>query len=172
LAEIALDRATKMRPDFAPIYAQRAAIAVAKGRMNDAAIELQKGLDLDPLEDKLWLMKGHIAIQAGDFDTAIPALKRTLELNKAHVQGAYLLSHALYQSGDYSEAERVARSGMVYARNPDTIAQLNEMIALSLMRQNRFESAKIYLLDILGRRPADERIKKLLAACEQKLKNP
>ena len=170
-ARVFVEKALALRPDFAPLFGQQAALFVF-GKNPEAALRtLDKGLGLDPLNVDLWNMKGQLAGQLERPGIVTESYRRSLDLNKKQVPVIHALSRELYGQGAYVQAEQIARDGLVYANDAQWIARLHELVALSLIQQGRFSQAKHFLLELLGEKPVDERLKSLLAICEQKEQN-
>lgn len=172
ISKKALKKAMDIRPDFAAYYAQLAALHSFDGQNEKAIQAVLHGLELDPLNTDLWNTHGQLMRMAKDIKSAIESYSRSLKINKAQAPIALFLSKSYYANKQYADAEQAALKGLVYSRNPDMIARLNEMAALSLIRQNRFAQAKKYLLDMAAEKPANSRIKKLIALCDENLSKP
>lgn len=172
LSKDALQRAMELRPDFAQYYAQLAALLSHEGNNEQAVSAVLHGLEMDRLDTDLWNTHGQLMTRASNNEAAIDSYLQSLRINRAQAPITLLLSKSFYTSDRFTEAEKAARMGLEYCKNPDMILKLKEMAALSLIRQNRFTPAKAFLLDIAAQKPADERIRKLIALCDENLSRP
>ena len=169
LASQALERALALRPDFAPLYAQRAALRLATKDPKGAMGDLDTGLRLDPLDGSLWTTKGQLAVREKDFETAIHCFERSLKINRKQTSVSASLAKALYLADRHQQALNAAENGLRFATAPGLIGRLSETAALSLIRLERYDRAKQYLLDILAQRGDDERIRELIDFCDRNI---
>ena len=76
-----LDAVTEMKPDYAEVWYQRAALLIAMDSPQEAAPNLQKAIELEPRHFEALAAAGKIAEDSGDKRTALATYRRAVALN-------------------------------------------------------------------------------------------
>jgi TolB-like protein/tetratricopeptide (TPR) repeat protein len=103
-AEAAFLRALELLPSYATAHQWFASYLIAMGRFQEASVELQHALDLDPLSLIIVQSIGDPFFYAGRYDEAIIHYRKTLDLNAEFAPAYFSLGRAYEQKGLYKEA--------------------------------------------------------------------
>lgn len=86
--------AMKMFPDAASNHASLAWMEAQRGRVEDAQVEIDRALALEPHYARPWVIKGVLAARAGRFDDAESAWKKAREIEPAYPNIDRLIAEA------------------------------------------------------------------------------
>ncbi len=76
-----LDAVTEMKPGYAEVWYERAALLVAMDSPQEAAPDLQKAIELEPRHFQALALAGKIAEDSGDKRTALATYRRAVAVN-------------------------------------------------------------------------------------------
>jgi tetratricopeptide (TPR) repeat protein len=76
-----LDAVTEMKPGYAEVWYQRAALLVAMDSPQEATPDLQKAIELEPRHFQALALAGKIAEDSGDKRTALATYRRAVAVN-------------------------------------------------------------------------------------------
>ena len=80
-AKTLLDAVTEMKPGYAEVWYQRAALLAAMDSPQEAAADLQKAIGLEPRHFQALALAGKIAEASGDKRTALATYRRAVAVN-------------------------------------------------------------------------------------------
>jgi TolB-like protein/Flp pilus assembly protein TadD len=118
-------RAIDLNPRYPVAHQWYANLLTARGRFDEAELEMRRGLELDPLSLINSAALGWVHYHAGDTARALAAFERTLELEPtfylAHLFGGWTYEAA----GRHDEAiEAIGRAVELSNRSPNTVTSL------------------------------------------------
>lgn len=105
-AEAELNRAVSLDPNFASARQWRALSLLYTGHTDDARIEIQKALALDPVSMPLLAADGMIGYYSKNYQETIEKARRMLEMDPAFREAHLMLGEALEAQRDWAGAER------------------------------------------------------------------
>jgi TolB-like protein/Flp pilus assembly protein TadD len=104
-AERSFKRAIELDPNNSAAHFRYGQIYLASlGRMDEAVVEINRGLDLEPLDINMGVTIAWAYLGAGQFDKALDHAKKTYDLEPTHPLGRWMLSQAYINKGMYAEA--------------------------------------------------------------------
>ena len=109
-AESAFGEAIRTDPNYADGHFMYADFLVSMGRPEEAAAEMARALQLDPLNFLFRCFQGWHSIYVGRYDDAIVQLRETLKTEPAYPAAHLGLWGAFYKKGMYAEALTAART--------------------------------------------------------------
>lgn len=150
-AENEFKKAIELKPNYVTARHWYAEFLVLMGRSEEALIEIQRALEIDPLSLNINAALGFIYFYTRNYDEAIKQLRKTLELDSDFLLARLYLGLTLEQKGMYDEAKAeieqinpqfkdgagLAILGHLYAKWNRTIEaqkMLDELVALSKKR--------------------------------------
>ena len=121
-----------------------------QGRFDEALVEYEKALTLQPDYGRAYYDIGVVKGEKGDSAGAIEAYRQAIALNY-HSDAPYRnLGNTLNEFGRYADAEEILRKGL--AEFPEDCCLMFHL-AHSLVGQRRFEEAIVYYREILRIHP-------------------
>jgi serine/threonine protein kinase len=107
------DHALQLNPDFPMAHIRRAIwYLVPVGRIEEALVEIQRALELDPLSELARSMEAWILHLAGRGTAAVEHIRVALQLFPNYVLGAWLSGWVLAGEGLFEEAETALRRAL------------------------------------------------------------
>lgn len=120
-----LERATKLAPDDHRAHNSLGTAYLISLRLDDAATEFQKALDLDAKDEYANLNLGHLTRAAGDYERAVAYYRKHLALSPDDAEAHGGLAIALLASGRDEEAEpEIKRATKLAPRDHRFLTQL------------------------------------------------
>jgi DNA-binding winged helix-turn-helix (wHTH) protein/TolB-like protein/tetratricopeptide (TPR) repeat protein len=98
-AEVALRRAIKLDPHYALAHRMLGHLLSQRGRHTEAAVEMQRAIDLEPLEPIHHALASQVAFQADDYARAVELANQALVLNTEFWIGFMQLAQAYEGEG-------------------------------------------------------------------------
>ena len=130
--------AQSLAPASAEPVVGLARIAFIKGRIDQAAFQVNKALAMDSRLAGAWMLKGDIERSNANYNEAIRAYSRTLALEPNRLHALAGRSAVLIDQQRYDEAEADIEAGLrIYADDP----QINYLGGLLASRQGDTETA-------------------------------
>ena len=112
-AEALFQLALDLNPNYANAHHWYAHLLMAMSRFDEALIESERALELDPLSAVMNAHLGWHFVCTRENDLAIAQFKRTLALDSKFVVARWYLALAFEQAGRYSEAETAFREALL-----------------------------------------------------------
>ncbi|MGI8735039.1 MAG: protein kinase domain-containing protein [Pyrinomonadaceae bacterium] len=104
-AERSFKRAIELDPNNSAAHFRYGQIYLAPtGRLDEAIVEIQRGLDLEPLDINMGATLAWAYFVAGQNDRALEQARKTYDLEPSHPIGRWMLSQAYIYKGMYEEA--------------------------------------------------------------------
>ena len=139
-AEVHIDRAVSLYPQFARPHEARGELLIAKGEAHDAADALRKALALDPKRQRARMKLGRLLLVLGQVEEAEALKAEFLELDEDNQQIAK--AAALEKEENFAEAEKIYRK--ILTRHPDNVSAMRLWAALGI-REKRYPDAEMLL---------------------------
>ena len=125
-AEAEYKRGLELNPSFAEGHHEYSHLLLLLGRINDAFLESQKFLELDPVSEPPIGHMGYFYLYSRQFDKAIEWFKKDIQQYPESIQQAQL-GEAYYQKGMYREAvEEYLKGAAVVGYPRERIPKLRE----------------------------------------------
>jgi TolB-like protein/Tfp pilus assembly protein PilF len=125
-------RALELRPDYATGHQFYGYYLTAVGNLDEAIVERQKAVELDPLSPLLASALGEAYYQARQFDRTIVQNTKALELDPAYAIGLVNIGRAYQQKGMHQQAQEAFSKILALSPdNPATLALLGHDYASS-----------------------------------------
>jgi len=103
--ERSFKRAIELDPNNSAAHFRYGQIYLAPtGRLDEAIVEIKKGLDLEPLDINMGATLAWAYFAAGQNDKALELARKTYDLEPGHPIGRWMLSQAYIYKGMYGEA--------------------------------------------------------------------
>ena len=147
-AEADVDRALALAPGDVSARRRKGILRLVLGQPGEAAVELRRAIDLDPLVPLTWRWLGIAEMSSGRVREARETLTRVLEIAPGDAYGTYLLANAhllegrpatalaaLERSADQGDADRVTGLALAHhdlgqaAAERDSLAELRARFA-------------------------------------------
>ena len=104
-AERSFKRAIELDPNNSAAHFRYGQIYLASvGRLDEALVEIKRGLDLEPLDINMGATLAWTYLAAGQSDKALEQARKTYDLEPSHPIGRWMLSQAYISKGMYAEA--------------------------------------------------------------------
>jgi len=104
-AERSFKRAIELDPNNSAAHFRYGQIYLAPtGRLDEAIVEIERGLDLEPLDINMGATLAWAYLVAEQNDKAVAQAKKTYDLEPSHPIGRWILSQAYIAKGMYAEA--------------------------------------------------------------------
>jgi eukaryotic-like serine/threonine-protein kinase len=152
--EGAYKRAIELNPNYADVHKLYGYHLVHMGRFDEAIIEMQRAVDLDPLSLELMTSLGDAYYYARRYDQAAEQLGKALEMESSYAEAHVFLARTLEQQGKYKEAIVEFRRALELTGDVAASSGLGRAYALS---GNAAEAREIldHLKVLSGRRYVD-----------------
>ncbi|HEV8131088.1 MAG TPA: protein kinase [Acidobacteriota bacterium] len=115
------ERALELNPNYATAHYWYSYYYFAMGRLDDAALEMKRAVELDPLSLNINAEMGRALLYQHQYDRAIEQELKTLEMDPNFGVAHALLARAYLQEGRYAdaiaEAQKVANSFVLARAN-------------------------------------------------------
>jgi DNA-binding winged helix-turn-helix (wHTH) protein/tetratricopeptide (TPR) repeat protein len=129
-AERQYRQALDARPDYATAHHFFAWYLIGKGRFADAAREMQRAQEIDPLSPIINAQTGLPDYFARRYDRAIQIFQQAMEMHPQFAVGYVYLGRACAKAGRFAEAIEVLRQGVSLShRRPFAVASLSYALA-------------------------------------------
>jgi len=149
------------------------------GRLDDAAREVQRALELDPLSVNINAEVGRTLLYQRRYDAAIEQELKTLELDPAFALAHELLAMAYLQTGRYTEALAESRktlfgtvTGRAYLKSGDVANARKAAASLEELSKTRYISAHRIALAYTGLDDKEKAFRWLEKAYEERSLRP
>ena len=124
-AERELQRAVKLRPNYAHTHQWYAMLLAHLGRFPEAIREANLAIELDFFSPVTRTQLGNVLFRSRDYDAAIPVLQKTLELEPNFHSARTYLGMCYLMKGSYEEARAEFQKGREAApSSPDYLSLL------------------------------------------------
>ncbi|BCX82643.1 cellulose synthase operon protein C [Methylomarinovum caldicuralii] len=160
-AYAAATQALEAQPGNLRALLGRAAVAIAQGRTQEAAADLEKAAGIAADAPLLHYLQGLLAFREGRLDQAKENLTRVINRVPSHLPSKLLLGMIAYRQNELAAAEEYLEA--VRARKPDQVAVAKVLGAVKLKR-GRPEDAVALLEPYLDRHPDDPQLLALLGS--------
>lgn len=145
-AESALREFVEARPDYAAGRMRLGKVLVALNRPREAAVELDRALELDPELQPARLTLAQIRLAADELDAAQRLLEQVLSAAPRHEQALTTLGQVYMRQGRRDEARQIAeQAGEAAAYNLYSDPLMSEVVAEELSSVQLWERAKAFL---------------------------
>ena len=145
-AERDFERALLLNPGYADVHQRYGIYLVARGRFDEAAAELKRAQELDPLSLITSTMAGYPLYYGREYDRAIEQFRKTLEMDPNFSMAHFRLALAYEQKGLYEKAVTELETSKALSDDRDVIAMLSRVYAL-MGRRGEAEGALAELQD-------------------------
>jgi serine/threonine protein kinase/Tfp pilus assembly protein PilF len=104
-AERSFKRAIELDPNNAAAHFRYGQIYLApRGRLDEALVEIKRGLDLEPLDINMGSLLAWAYLVVGQDDQALEQARKTYDLEPSHPLGRWMLSQVYNSKGMYEDA--------------------------------------------------------------------
>ena len=156
-ARTEFERALQLNPNYATGHYWYSYYYLAMGRLDDAAREMRRAVDLDPLSLNINAEMGRTLIYQRQYDAAIEQELKTLELDPAFSLAHDMLAIAYLQKGRYAEALVEARQSAhgtaiarAYLKSGDVVNARKVVAELKELANTRYVSAQRIAYEYAG----------------------
>ena len=153
-AEPHFKRAIELNPRWSLAHAFYAVYLAGDYRIDEARVQADKAIELDPLSPFIHGAAGMAAFAGGDVPAATAAANRALELQPDFLMGAWLLAIALDHQGRLDEAETMIGRTVTMSRAPIFVSMIGKINA----RQGRLDDCDRIEAELADRRGRGEYI--------------
>jgi serine/threonine protein kinase/tetratricopeptide (TPR) repeat protein len=130
-AEDEFRRAIQLNPNFAAAHHWYGDFLTRLGRFDEAAIELKKAQDLDPLSLLINNSVGRQLYFSRQYDRALKQFRKTLDMDSNFVPSQHAIELAYAQAGMFREAVSERQKVLTLSGNPDLAAAIGEEFSKS-----------------------------------------
>lgn len=130
--ELVLARIIREFPDFIPAYCDFAELRMRQGRVDDAVVELTKGLQVAPRDPILLNNLGVCAIFKGDYEGALRSFTMASEVMPFEDRYQTNIALALGMLGRYEEALSLYKEVLEPALADENMGIINDMFYESI----------------------------------------
>ena len=130
-AEDEFRRAIQLNPNFAAAHHWYGDFLIRLGRFDEAAIELKKAQDLDPLSLLINNSVGRQLYFSRQYDRALKQFRKTLDMDPNFVPAQHAIELAYGQAGMFREAVAERQKVLTLSGNPDLAAAIGEEFSKS-----------------------------------------
>jgi eukaryotic-like serine/threonine-protein kinase len=135
-AEKSLSRAIELNPSLGVARSAYGYLLTVLGRLDEAATQLNRARQLDPLDLNLEVMMAWPAYYSRRFDEAIELLRKTVRGDSTFVGGQFRLGEAYAYKGVFDSAEaRLEAARTLVGNHPDVLGRLGYVYAVSGRRE-------------------------------------
>ena len=132
-------KALEFRNDIGPIYTKLGADFLLLSEPDRALVELDKALQLDPLNDRTHLLIALVYMANGEYDNARICYERVLERDPENLRALTFLSDLLMSQGQFDEAVKVYEK-MLRVSSDDTVLYFN--LGMIYSKTNQLKKAE------------------------------
>lgn len=130
-AETAYRRAIELNPSSSPAHRYYAYLLMARGRLDEASVEMTRARDLDPLTpiNGAWL--AYFSYLGRRYDDAVDQYKRIIDIDPTFVVAHYTLGLVYEKQARFSEAlDELEKARALDRESPFILANLGQVYAL------------------------------------------
>jgi serine/threonine-protein kinase len=138
-AEASYRRAIEIAPSYATAHQWYAELLVGLGRFDEARVEAQRAVQLDPLSLIMQVTLGDVLYFTRDYDRAVRTLRGVLDLNPEFPTALTDMGRMLTETGDYDEAIACFQRALRVFGN---IGKPSGGLAYALARAGRVDEAR------------------------------
>ncbi len=139
-AEEAYRRAIQLNPNYANAHEGYSMLLSARGRFDEATVQITKANDLDPLSLIIAVHSGWPYYFARDYEGAVRRFRKALELDDKFVPAHGWLGMALEQQRRYTEAIDTFKRALEVERTPILLAMIGHAWAVAGDRTRALEA--------------------------------
>lgn len=130
-AEAAFRRSTELKPGYPDAHQRYGMLLVARARFAEAADELERARELDPLSLITKTISGYPFYYARDFGRAAERFREVLEMDPNYSMAHFRLGLTYAQEGMYEEAVAELRRSVELSGDRDSVAALGYVCGLA-----------------------------------------
>ena len=130
-AEAAFRRSTELKPGYPDAHQRYGMLLVARARFAEAAAELERARELDPLSLITKTISGYPFYYARDFGRAAERFREVLEMDPDYSMAHFRLGLTYAQEGMYEEALAELRRSVELSGDRDSVAALGYVCGLA-----------------------------------------
>ncbi len=145
-------KAVEIAPSFAPARHNLAVVYLKRGKLDEAFVQLQELLKIDPKNVSAHLLRADIWVQRQDLDHAAEELEQVLSIQPEKVDVIEQLGNIRVRQKRYAEAVPLLQKA---ASGPDTPPELHFNLGLALESVGRKDEALSSYLQFLKQAPDD-----------------
>ncbi|MBT5500359.1 MAG: tetratricopeptide repeat protein, partial [Thiotrichales bacterium] len=165
-------KAIKIKPDYADVYNNMAAVLKDKGDLEAAIDSCKEAIKIKPHYAEAYINMGNALQDKGDLEAAIDSYKQALKINPNHAEAYYNMGIALEDKGDLEAAIDSYKQALKI--NPNH-AEVHGNLGLALIELGNHENALLNLKKsrelIRGKNPLNPFHKSFLTISKAKIEH-
>ena len=125
------------------------------GKLDQARKEIQKGLDADPNDAKMYYLRAYLELKAGNLDDALAGARKSVELDPQLAGGRLLEGVILQRQGKDEDALRVFEDEIKNSQEPQVVHDAWVHVVIVSQKLGRTDEAKQALDKLMQLDPND-----------------
>lgn len=130
-AEAAFRRSIELKPGYPDAHQRYGMLLIARARFAEAAAELERAREFDPLSLITKTISGYPSYYARDFGRAAERFREVLEMNPDYSMAHFRLGLTYAQDGMYEESVAELRRSVELSGDRDSVAALGYVYGLA-----------------------------------------